>query len=438
MSEKAKNNENYTDKEIYDLCKGFYNYEIFVESKFNFKGYLIETNKLKKLKKKIDYDKLEYLIEKDESYKEFIKKIKKREKREVINIENFKNSNELLKELLKDKKFNVIDNRLYYAIKSGIKNNPIDCIFSKDKIAIIFNDNDKIYFKNNKNGIIEKSSLISNSSENNSLISTNNSYLKESTKNSPSIFKTDLEILIRIFHYNKYLSEKKNDTFKDIKKEEGEAIYLINISWINEYKSFFDYEKLETYIANYLDNDDISNNYLSSSKIEKIIKSLPNEYFNKINKKEKFDKNKIFNYEKKETKDNLSYTYNNYIINTKVHELLISLGYKLNESVKKYELYFIGYNKILLIFSNKFLANKDIDEIGYINKSEIFIPEFLMKFNENKFSYTDLNTFLKKDFSNFISDKISEQCKMKDVRNYTFGQCYKVKDILDKTGSLII
>ena len=436
MSKKAKNKENYTDKEIYDLCKELYNYNFFVKTNTNVKGYLIETNKLKKLKKQIDYDKLESLIEKDESYKEFIKKIKKREKGEVINIENFKNSNELLKELLKDKKFSVIDNRLYYAIKSGIKNNPIDCIFAKDIITIIFNDNDKIYFKNNKNGIIEKSSLISNSSENNSYISTNNSSLKESTKNDSSIFKTDLEILIRIFHYNKYLSEKKNDTFKDIKKEEGEAIYLINISWINEYKSFFDYEKLETYIANNLDNDDISNNYLSSSKIEKIIKSLPNEYINKINKKEKFDKNKLFNYEKKETKDNLSYTYNNYIVNAKVYELLISLGYKLNESVKKFELYFIGYNKILIIFSNKIQANKDIDEIGYINKSEIFIPEFLMKFNENQFSYTDLNIFLKKDFSNFISDKISEQCKMKDVRNYTFGQCYKVKDILDNENKI--
>ena len=386
MSKKGKNNENYTDKEIYDLCKAFYNYDFFVQTKSNFKGYLIETNKLKKLKKQIDYDKLEYLIEKDESYNEFIKKIKKREKREVINNENFKNSNELLKELLKDKKFSVIDNRLNSAIKSGIKNNPIDCIFAKDKITIIFNDNDKIYFKNNKNGIIEKSTLIPNSSENNSYISTNNSSLKESTKNDSSIFKTDLEILIRIFHYNKYLSGKKNDTFKEILKEEGEAIYLINISWINEYKSFFDYEKLETYIANNLDNDDISNNYLSSSKIEKIIKSLPNEYINKINKKEKFDKNKLFNYEKKETKDNLSYTYNNYIINAKVYELLISLGYKLNESMKKFELYFIGYNKILLIFSNKIQANKDIDEIGYINKSEIFIPEFLIKFNDQNSS----------------------------------------------------
>ena len=62
----------------------------------------------------------------------------------MINIENFKNSNELLKELLKDKKFSVIDNRLNVVIKSGIKNNPIDCIFAKDKITIIFNDNDKI------------------------------------------------------------------------------------------------------------------------------------------------------------------------------------------------------------------------------------------------------------------------------------------------------
>ena len=306
----------YSDREIYELCKAFYNYEILMEHKYKGKGYLIETKKLNKLKKSIDYANLVSIIEYGETYyKDFLKKIKKHEKKEVIKVENFHNSNELQNELLKDKKFNIIDNNLNSKIRNGIQTNAIDCIFEKGMITIIFNENDKIYFKNNENGIIDKSSLMKNSLKNNSFIPNNNSEAQESNRNDKILFNTDLEILIRIFHFNKYLREKKNDTFKEMKQGEKETIYLINISWINEYKSFFDYEKLETYITNNLDNDDISNNYLSSSKIEKIIKSLPSEYINKINKKEKFDKNKLFNYEKKETKDNLSYTYNNYIIN---------------------------------------------------------------------------------------------------------------------------
>ena len=422
---------NYSDNEIYELCNALYKYEILLEQKYKGKGYLIETKKLDKLKKSIDYKKLVSIIEYGESYRDFIKKIKKHEKKEVIKVENFQNSNELQNELLKDKKFNIIDNNLNSKIRNGIQTNAIDFILEKGMITIIFNENDKIYFKNNENGIINKSSLMKNSLTNNSFIPNNNSGAQESNRNDKFLFNTDLEILIRIFHFNKYLREKKNDTFKEMKQGEKETIYLINISWINEYKSFFDYEKLETYITNDLDNDDISNNYLSNSKIEKIIKHLPSEYINKINKKEKFDKNKLFNYEKKEVKDNINYTYNNYIINSKVYEFLTSLNYKLNDSVKKYELYFIGYNKILLIFSKKFDANRDIDEIGYINKSGIFIPEFVLKFEIRKFSYIDLNTFLRNNFSNFISDKINEQCKMKDNKNNIIGQCYKVKDILD-------
>jgi len=42
------------------------------------------------------------------------------------------------------------------------------------------------------------------------------------------------------------LREKENNTWKDI--ENSEAVYLINNSWMEEYKSFFNYQYLEDYL----------------------------------------------------------------------------------------------------------------------------------------------------------------------------------------------
>ena len=55
-------------------------------------------------------------------------------------------------------------------------------------ITIIFNENDKIYFKNNENGIINKSSLMKNSLTNNSFIQNNNSGAQESNRNDKILF----------------------------------------------------------------------------------------------------------------------------------------------------------------------------------------------------------------------------------------------------------
>jgi len=183
--------QNYTDKEIYELCNAFYNYEIRMEQKYKGKGYLIETKKLNKLKKSIDYANLVSIIELGETYRDFVKKIKKHEKKEVIKVENFKNSNELQNELLKDKKYNIIDTNLNSKIRNGIQTNAIDCILEKGMITIIFNENDKIYFKNNENGIIDQSSLMKNSLKNNSFIPNNNSVAQESNRNDKFLFNKE-------------------------------------------------------------------------------------------------------------------------------------------------------------------------------------------------------------------------------------------------------
>ena len=81
-------NDDPSDKQIYELCKTFYNYEKFLENILKNKeyiGYLIETDTLNKIKKKLDYERLKPYVEKD-SYIIFAKNIKKREKINIWSI----------------------------------------------------------------------------------------------------------------------------------------------------------------------------------------------------------------------------------------------------------------------------------------------------------------------------------------------------------------
>ena len=155
-----------SDKQIYELCKAVYKYEKFLENIIKNKeylGYLIETDTLNKIKNNLDYERLKQYIEKD-SYTKFVKNIKKREKVKSVKLKKFNNSNEFINELLKDKKFSLVHQELLDKINSDYKRNEIKYIIIHDKISLIFNDNDKLYFTNNKNGIIEKSSLIQENS----------------------------------------------------------------------------------------------------------------------------------------------------------------------------------------------------------------------------------------------------------------------------------
>ena len=117
-------------------------------------------------------------------------------------------------------------------------------IYDKDSIILEFSDIDKLYITNKKNSVIEKSLL----QEKNLLdsppkTSSQSSAFETKTPGNgiSNKFKYDIEILIRIFYFNKYLREKNNDSSKDLTKDENrELVYLINNSWMEEYKAYFD------------------------------------------------------------------------------------------------------------------------------------------------------------------------------------------------------
>ena len=307
-----------SDKQIYELCKAVYNNEKFLENIIKNKeylGYLIETDTLNKIKKNLDYERLKQYIEKD-SYTIFVKNIKKREKVKSVKLKKFNNSKEFINELL-NKKYSLVHQVLLDKLNSDYKGNEIKYIIIHDKISLIFNDNDKLYFTNNKNGIIENSSLIQENSNSNDNPS---SGPKDVDKIETILFKHDLEILIRIFYFNKYLREKENNIFNELKNEENnETVYLINNYWMEEYKSFFDYDTLEQILIKFFDTFNITDNYLPESKVKNIIKNIPIEYINKINSKRQFGINKTFNYEQKDLNNNIRYIYNNCLINSKIN-----------------------------------------------------------------------------------------------------------------------
>ena len=422
-------NDDTSDKQIYELCKAVYNYEKFLENILKNKeyiGYLIETDTLNKIKKKLDYERLKPYVEKD-SYTNFAKNIKKREKLKSVKLKKFNDSKEFINELLKDKKYSLVHHALLDKLNCDYKGKEIKYIIIHDKISLIFNENDKLYLTNNKNGIIEKSSLIQENSNSNDNPS---SGPKDTDKTEAILFKKDLEILIRIFYFNKYLREKENNIFNELKNEENnETVYLINNSWIEEYKSFFDYNTLEQVLIKSFDTNNITDNYLPESKIKNIMKNIPIEYINKINLKGQFDINKTFNYEQKDLNNNIRYTYNNCIINSKIYKLLMDQKYKLNNSLKKADLFFIGNKKIILLFPVGIDDNKENHEIGFVNDSDIFIPEYILEFSHNVISYDILNKFLKNDFPKFISNKTKDNCKIKDIYDKQYGLCYRIMDI---------
>ena len=427
---------NYQFK-IYEIYISLYQNEKFFEKSIRnqeYQGFLIEKNLFDKINKEGEYEKIKPLLEKNSygTIKELIKN--KKEKIPDVIPKKFNKSGKLLKELNNDKSFYIIYKNYIRKIigdRNKFKDYEIKFMFDIDNnVTIIFNENDKLIFSNDKNGIINKNLLL----EKNSLKNTNADNQQNSVQlNDSSLdkikFKEDLEILIRIFFFNKYLREKENSSFTNLNKENCETVYLINNTWMEEYKSHFNYKYIEDYLTSKKEywNIFIENEYyLSNKEIKNIIKNLPCDLINQINKKDGFDKNKTFKYEIIESSKRISYSYNNHIINHKIYASLIRLNYKLNDSIKKIDLYFIGSKRILLLNREDF--KKEVDEIGFINEQGLFIPEYLLKSigKNTPISLGILNSFFINDFSKFCHDEKVDCFDIKDEQNKLKGHCFKL------------
>ena len=433
---KANDGLSSNQMKIFHICEELYKNEKFLKIYLNdniYQGYLIENN-IDKIKKNINYEKIKDPVD-QKDYEKCRKEIKDIEiKLEELTPKLYKKSKELMTELLND-------NKSFYLIKQEYLSKIIDNskltgkeikfkITKENSIIFEFSKEDILELSYNKNFIIEKSSIKNNTSDNSN---TNNGegFNTPTGISDNAKFNKDLEILVRIFYFNKYLTEKENETFKELKKEENsETVYLIHNSWMEEYKSYFDYESLENYLKDKKENSDAivkNKDYLSPETVNTIIKSLPVDYINKINAKNQFDKNKAFKYQFKQNQNGTNYLCNNHIINSSIYQLLVDSKYKLNDLMKTFDLYFVGNKKILLL-SNEIGSNKDTDEIGSINNKGIFIPEYNLNYNEkNNISFDILNKFFKFDFLNFLLNKEVDICEIKNSEKI-IGKCYKLSN----------
>ena len=217
--------------------------------------WLFNRNKIiDKIKKNINYEKIKTFVDRSE-YEQCRKVIKDMEiKLEELTPKQYKKSKELIRELL-------TDNNSFYLIKQDFLRRILDNskltgkeiefkITKQNSIIFEFSKEDILEFSYNKNFIIEKSSIKGNISDKSN--TNNGEDFKIPTGISDSIkFNKDLEILVRLFYFNKYWTEKENEAFKELKKEENsEKVYLIHNSWMKEYKSYFDYQFIENYLKN--------------------------------------------------------------------------------------------------------------------------------------------------------------------------------------------
>ena len=430
------NDRSSISKQFYHLCCEYYKYEKFVKNKTQniiYEGHIINEVNIQKLKNKIKYDDLKPYIEKKKKYEEIKKIIEKKnnERFNVFILKDISNSEDLIKELKDNKKrFYIINSDLFNSIcVTNNGNKGIDFLIKEDKLILIFNENDKLTFKNN-NCIIDISTLIKEDQDSQIEGNKENYVLNNDKK-----FKKDLEILIRLFYYYKEIKEKVNESFKNLNENNKETVYLINESWIKKYKKFFEFQELENILINLKDKININinstdlitqqNYFISDSLIEIIISNLPQYYIKKIMEKyNDFDKikenleyNDIF-YNQKQ----IRYLVNCHIINSKIYEILSNLYLEIENTVKRYDLYFVGNKSILLIPENNNLS-KEVAEIGYINNENIFIPIILLDYNEKDIPIDFLNNFFSKNFSS--NDK-KDYCK---TSNLDFECCFQLNKI---------
>ena len=218
-----------------------------------------------------------------------------------------------------------------------------------------------------------------------------------------------------------------------LNKEKSETVYLVNNNWIEKYKSFYEYNDLKDYLKQLNKVDKLyttSFDIITKDYIYKIISNLPMNYINKLKDKNKFESTeKIDKYETDIIKGTqvgqniqISYLINNQIINQKIYTSLINREYGKNSQLKNSELYFIDNQKVLLFYNQS--LNKDKDAIGFINEQNIFIPEYILDYNDIKLP--QLSHFLHNNFQSFCLDTQKGSCHIYDANNSKIGKCYRV------------
>ena len=429
-----KNDISKISRGNYELCCAYYNYEIFVKNITQnkiYKGYIINEVNIKHFKNRIKYDELKFYVENYDykSVKSIIINYKCERFLKFI-LKDFDNSEDLIKELKNNKKrFYIINSDLFNSIcVTNNGNKGIDFLIKEDKLILIFNENDKLTFKNN-NCIIDISTLIkedqnyqmgnkeinllnqnyNSNNLNNNLLKNKTSILKllplssdEKLLPKDNINEKDekiIEIILLIYQFNKDLKNEINNSLNFKNNEEYKnkinynKCYLIRKEWLNKFKNFYSYNKIEEYIK----NKDLSEIDTNDIKMNNLIKEIINHTkIENVNNNSIQDINEeiIINLSISELsllvkEENIYYPNNFYIINTyilkKIYKNILFKDYK-KENDKKNN-YIVNNGQIILKYEYK-LNNNEIKYynilFGVLNDNNIFIPQILLFFEKNE------------------------------------------------------
>ena len=238
-------------------------------------------------------------------------------------------------------------------------------------------------------------------------------------------YKKHIEIIIRFSLYQKEKKEKQNKLFSELKERNKESVYLINSELIENFKDFFEYQKIEMLISPQLDQKTI-NSKSDNEYFENIISKIPNEYFNKflIKKNKILEEKKIkgVNFEISKIKPEQKLidikSFSNFqIVNQVIYGKLMVLEYNFPQI--QADLYYPGNNKLIISFQNQISC----DEIGFINEQDIFIPEYILYYINNNVDVSKINLFANNFNNNSTSNLIY------DVDGNLVGYCYSKKDL---------
>ena len=450
---------NSITKKLYDLYLEFYknenNFQNF-NTNLKYKGYLIEAELIEQIKNIISYESLKAPFKNNITYENFKQKIEKSENINIpnlIKVSHFSNSKDLLQALNEDKKFYII---IYSLLKklSDVspfminKKNSLSFTIENNNLLLIFNqqNEDKIYFSNKYNGLIEKSLLINNTDEENKI--SNNNINKNNTINKPIMSKPimgktknnfykkkmeikpiknterniqlqenliiDIEFLLRVYFqfYN------LNNIYKNSFQMKKELKYLfIKRDLIEKYKSFYENNYLENFlnserIQQIINNTKSNIKYIHNEKVNDLIKEviplLPEEYKCLIQKKNINEFIKEINNIEYYTPKTLNYECPDvtnfidcFLIRKEIIDLLIN---NKNEQIKnKLKNFMFKYS----IIKDKSVCNyKETINIGKLNEQNIFQAEIIIKYNDQE-SYDEIINDLKNNSFEFFINNIN-------------------------------
>ena len=446
-------------KRLYDLYLEFYNNDNIFNN-FNrcvrYKGYLIETDLIDQIKNSISYESLKAIFKNNIKYENFKQKIGNHENiniHNLVKITQFSNSKDLLQALNENKKFYIITYSLLNKLSDfspNITNNNNYFIFTleNNKLLLVFNQEgkeDKIYFYNKNNGLIEKSLLFKNieicndkvtknatpnkcskninskmantannfyKKKENKIIETKNIKVNDNNIRLQKQVKADIEFLLRLYFHFYNL----NIIFKNsIKVKSNQIYFFIKADLIEKYKNFYE----NNYLENFLNSERIQqiiNNKKSSFEyihieslndlLKEIIRILPEEYKCLFQKKNIMEFIKETNNIEYYNPKSINYECLNvinivdcYLIRGEIINLLMK---NKNEQIKSVLNDFSF--KYSIIKDKSVCVYKEAIYIGKLNEQNIFQSEIIIKYNYQE-SYNEIIKDLNNNsFDNFIKN----------------------------------